>query len=137
MPSPSKLREWSDFNANGGDASKEWWAAYAVAYETASKWARKAQHAPFCYELLVSMLALASREQAGPPGTQFATKERRERLLLLLASGCAKKDGPLRPTCVSLSATLVTSMPIPTVKVRHLARTTPSPCPSLTCHALR
>ena len=67
-PQPSKLREWADFNAaTTSDATRGWWAAYTAAYDTCLKWSKKPTHAPFCYELLVTMLALAASDASAAP----------------------------------------------------------------------
>ena len=76
------------------DRSGEWWRSYATVYDAASKWAsRKPSHAPFCYELLVAMLALASSAAALPAsGGVVVTSARRERLVGGLIAGCKARD---------------------------------------------
>jgi hypothetical protein len=61
------------------------------------------------------MLALASTDASGAPGTAFTSRERRERLLALLSHGC-KKDAALRPTCIPLAAHFVAALPSPLVR---------------------
>jgi hypothetical protein len=60
-----------------------WWQAYTAVYEAAFKWAKKPTHAPFSYQLLVTMLALAALPDSHPGGTAFATGARRSRMLSL------------------------------------------------------
>lgn len=45
--SPSRLREWADFNATGGELVLQWWDAYAQAYDAALKWSKKPTHVRF------------------------------------------------------------------------------------------
>ena len=68
----------------------------------AFKWAKKPSHAPFCYELLVAMLALASSTDSASGGAEFASSVRRSRMLALLVTGLRRE--PLRTTCVPLAA---------------------------------
>merc|ERR1712138_327651 len=97
--------EWAEYCS--GSAAREWWRAYAEVYSHMLRWARgKGAHAPFCYEAMVPMLALASRPDAGDGGDAFADKARREQLLLLLAAAL-KRDA--RPRCLPLAATFVAS----------------------------
>ena len=100
--------EWAEYCS--GSAAREWWRAYAEVYSHMLRWARgKGAHAPFCYEAMVPMLALASRPDAGDGGDAFADKARREQLLLLLAAAL-KRDA--RPRCLPLAATFVASLPV-------------------------
>ena len=105
--------EWRDFCAGGGAAAAAWWAAYEAAYDAALRWSKKASHAPFCYELLVTMLALAADTRAekavGGGGEAFATSARRWKLLSLLAAG--SKREPLRSVCVPLLGQLAELLP--------------------------
>ena len=99
------------FCETGGRAAAEWWEAYATAFDAAGKWARgRPSHAPFCYELMVTMLELASASDCGASGPGFVTDgKRRDKMLLALVAGC-KKDS-LRPTCVPLASSLLSALP--------------------------
>ena len=115
MDAPTKAlaREWRDFCSAGGAEVGAWWQAYTAAYEAAFKWAKKPTHAPFSYELLVTMLALAALPDSHPGGTAFATGARRSRMLSLLIG--AKKE-PLRSACVPLAAQHVCALPAEAVR---------------------
>ena len=104
-----RRREWRDFCAGGSEDVLRWWAAYTCAHDAAFKWAKKASHAPFCYELLVLMLALAASADCAPGGAAFATAARRSKVLALIAAGVKRE--PLRGTCVGLAAVYVGALP--------------------------
>jgi len=106
-------REWRDFCSAGGAEVGAWWQAYTAVYEAAFKWAKKPTHAPFSYQLLVTMLALAALPDSHPGGTAFATGARRSRMLSLLIG--AKKE-PLRSACVPLAAQHVCALPAEAVR---------------------
>ena len=99
--------EWAEYCS--GSAAREWWRAYAEVYSHMLRWARgKGAHAPFCYEAMVPMLALASRPDAGDGGDAFADKARREQLLLLSPPRSSATRGRVPP----LAATFVASLPV-------------------------
>jgi hypothetical protein len=112
-PTEALAREWRDFCSAGGAEVGAWWLAYTAAYEAAFKWAKKPTHAPFSYQLLVTMLALAALPDSHPGGTAFATGARRSRMLSLLIG--AKKE-PLRSACVPLAAQHVCALPAEAVR---------------------
>lgn len=112
-PTDALALEWRDFCAAGTPEALSWWASYTATYEAAFKWAKKPTHAPFCYQLLVSMLALAALPDCAPGGAEFATPARRGRMLKLLVD--AKKE-PLRSSCVPLAAQHVCALPAEAVR---------------------
>jgi hypothetical protein len=86
MDAPTKAlaREWRDFCSAGGAEVGAWWQAYTAVYEAAFKWAKKPTHAPFSYQLLVTMLALGvplARANVVP----FATTHRAIRFVVFEA----------------------------------------------------
>ncbi|KAJ1629781.1 hypothetical protein T492DRAFT_1144956, partial [Pavlovales sp. CCMP2436] len=74
---------WFAFEARGGKPLAEFWALFGAIHAHVLRWARKARHAPFCFDLAASMLCLGD-----PP---FFVKQRKEVLGALVAR--IKKEG--------------------------------------------